>query len=559
MNPEYWPLREGRARLLGLAVLCASLLTFAGSAHAATSVQNGGLEADSNGDSTPDCWQKGGYGTNTYKFVRTTDAHSGTAAEQVQISTMGSGDRKLITQQDSGACAPAVSPGASYTLSGWYKSNVKTQFVIYLRSSSGSWSYWTSSPRLAPQSSWTNATWTTPAVPSGSTHISFGFNLTQAGQLTSDDLGMSPVGTPTPTPTPSPTPAPSPTPTPSPTPDTTPPDTTITAHPTDPTTATNASFSFTSTETGSSYTCSLDGAAASSCASPKAYSGLATGTHKVTVAATDAAGNTDATPASFTWTVQAPSQSTCAPQTSWTAPQVQQATNQYLYTPMSDAAAAACVTPKPETVAANAQANAYVPSDSELLAFQTAKTDAGTSPEQFEWYPRYVTGRPGIANPTTDELIQWAAHKWGIPEDWLRAEYVQESDWRQSMQGDLRTESASWFSQFPAFSCPSSTQCNESLGITQVKWHPDGSEGAGTDPLRYKSTAFNIDYQASIVRFEYDNPYGKRSSWGDSTYKPLDGWLSIGAWFSCYPYNNSGQSSYISSVQSHLAARDWPQ
>jgi hypothetical protein len=378
-------------------------------------------------------------------------------------------------------------------------------------------------------------------VPTGQTHLAFGFNLTQVGTVTSDDLAIAAAGSSV-----------------TPIPDATPPDTTITAHPADPSTGSGASFSFSATEPGSTFTCTLDGAK-STCTSPQSYAGLASGSHSFTVAAADIAGNTDASPATFTWTQTAPTSSGCAPQTTWAPPEVQQAANQYLYTPMSDAAAAACVSPKAETVGANAQANAYIPSDAELLAFHTALTDAGTTPEQAEWYPRYVTGRPGIANPSTDDLIQWAAHKWGIPADWLRAEYTQESDWRQSGLGDLRTESGSWYPLFPRFSCPTSTQCYESLGITQVKWHPDGSEGAGTEPLRWKSTAFNIDYQASIVRFEYDNPYGKRSSWGDSSYHPLDEWLSIGGWFSCYPYNNAGQNNYVNAVKAHLAARDWPQ
>lgn len=88
-------------------------------------------------------------------------------------------------------------------------------------------------------------------------------------------------------------------------PDTTPPDTTITSAPSDGT-ATAASVSFTSSEDGSSFACSLDGASASSCTSPKTYSGLAVGTHTFSVAATDAAGNTDPTPATATWQVTSP-------------------------------------------------------------------------------------------------------------------------------------------------------------------------------------------------------------------------------------------------------------
>ncbi|MCW2765197.1 MAG: hypothetical protein JWO11_1156 [Nocardioides sp.] len=87
-------------------------------------------------------------------------------------------------------------------------------------------------------------------------------------------------------------------------PDTTPPDTTITAGPSGTVTSTTAQFSFTSTEAGS-FECQLDGAAYAPCTSPATYTGLAAGSHTFSVRATDAAGNTDATPATRTWTIGA--------------------------------------------------------------------------------------------------------------------------------------------------------------------------------------------------------------------------------------------------------------
>ncbi|MDX6411688.1 MAG: large repetitive protein, partial [Gaiellaceae bacterium] len=96
--------------------------------------------------------------------------------------------------------------------------------------------------------------------------------------------------------------------------DTIAPDTTIGSKPSSPSTTTAPSFSFTSTESGSSFQCSLDGAAFAACASPQAYSGLAQGSHTFLVKATDAAGNTDATPASHTWTIDS-----IAPDTSVTS------------------------------------------------------------------------------------------------------------------------------------------------------------------------------------------------------------------------------------------------
>ncbi len=85
--------------------------------------------------------------------------------------------------------------------------------------------------------------------------------------------------------------------------DDTAPNTSITAQPSDPTNSTAPSFSFTSSEGGSTFACQLDGGGYSSCTSPKSYTGQTQGSHTFQVRATDTAGNTDATPASFTWTI----------------------------------------------------------------------------------------------------------------------------------------------------------------------------------------------------------------------------------------------------------------
>ena len=87
-------------------------------------------------------------------------------------------------------------------------------------------------------------------------------------------------------------------------PDTTAPDTTIDASPSDPSSGAVAVFDFSSSEPGSTFECKLDGGTFAFCgAGGKAYSGLADGSHTFQVRATDAASNTDLTPATFTWVI----------------------------------------------------------------------------------------------------------------------------------------------------------------------------------------------------------------------------------------------------------------
>jgi hypothetical protein len=98
--------------------------------------------------------------------------------------------------------------------------------------------------------------------------------------------------------------------------DTTAPNTTIDSHPNNPTNSTSATFAFSANET-STFQCKLDSGAYSSCTSPKNFTSLSDASHTFYVKATDTAGNEDASPASFTWTVdtQIPTISGASPNT----------------------------------------------------------------------------------------------------------------------------------------------------------------------------------------------------------------------------------------------------
>ena len=83
------------------------------------------------------------------------------------------------------------------------------------------------------------------------------------------------------------------------------PDTSIVSGPSGSVTTRTASFAFSASEAAATFECKLDAEDWAACTSPKAYSGLANGSHTFSVRAKDAFGTVDASPATRTWMVNA--------------------------------------------------------------------------------------------------------------------------------------------------------------------------------------------------------------------------------------------------------------
>jgi autotransporter family porin len=190
---------------------------------------------------------------------------------------------------------------------------------------------------------------------------------------------------------------------------------------------------------------------------------------------------------------------------------------------LSDAEAAARVRPSgPEKRPANGTANQTVPTQAELAAFRAANSSLYQPHEQL------VTGN---FRGTTDEIIQWAAWKWGIDEDVFRAQAVQESWWNMSQLGDGGV----------------------SYGLFQIK----RTVHFGTHPLSVDSTAFNADYTGALFRYYYDG----HADWlmdveHGRSYEIGDQWGAIGAHFAG-AWWTSGAADYVADVKGQLADRTW--
>jgi hypothetical protein len=184
--------------------------------------------------------------------------------------------------------------------------------------------------------------------------------------------------------------------------------------------------------------------------------------------------------------------------------------------------------PRPE----NAVANHTVPKEVSLPDWEAYDLRANT-----ELKPRI----DGKFTGTTDEIIQWAACKWGFDEDLVRAIAVRESNWRQSEVGDYTDDENKCV---PDDSPP----CPTSFGLLQIKhyFYP------GTFPDSQESTAFNVDNVLGDLRACYEGWI----TFLDGDYRAGDLWGCVGYHWSGH-WKDKGAKRYAQNVQHALATKPW--
>ncbi|MGI8419214.1 MAG: hypothetical protein ACR2LN_01065 [Candidatus Levyibacteriota bacterium] len=183
--------------------------------------------------------------------------------------------------------------------------------------------------------------------------------------------------------------------------------------------------------------------------------------------------------------------------------------------------------PRPENQQANN--NNVSTSGYHLTGSELAKED-----------PAFEARVTGNFTGTTDEVIQWGACKWGFDEDDIRAEAVDESQWKQATLGDCNGNSQ-----------PDTNNC-QSIGLLQIKGANIPPTHPGTYPYGRNSTAFAVDYALAIRRACFEG----KETWLGTGYAAGDEWGCIGRWYSG-KWHDSGAEQYITRVKSYLTAKTW--
>jgi hypothetical protein len=150
-------------------------------------------------------------------------------------------------------------------------------------------------------------------------------------------------------------------------------------------------------------------------------------------------------------------------------------------------------------------------------------------PATLAYDPRwntYILDRiTGHFTGTTDEIFQWVAVKWGIPDNLLRTLAVIESGWRQSNYGDYVADPAECPAGYTTIPCP------VSFGIVGTK----STSWPGLFPWNRDSTAAAVEALGGWLRGCYEGWVWWLRDHGNTSrgaYAAGDLWGCVGAWYS---------------------------
>jgi hypothetical protein len=138
----------------------------------------------------PVCWSKSAAGANSASFAMTSEAYSGSTAIRLSVSSYTSGEAlAMITENQ--ACAPSVTAGHQYNLGVYYMSSTPDAVIeVYRHDVKTGWQFWMDLKNLPAAGTYRPASVRTPAIPAGTSQISFGVALYGVGTIITDNYSM---------------------------------------------------------------------------------------------------------------------------------------------------------------------------------------------------------------------------------------------------------------------------------------------------------------------------------------------------------------------------------
>jgi hypothetical protein len=234
--------------------------------------------------------------------------------------------------------------------------------------------------------------------------------------------------------------------------------------------------------------------------------------------------------------------------------------------------------PRPD----NARPNGWMPNVERVHAAFAARPRArlGTyDPRWDTWLLPRVTGHH---TGTTDENIQWAACKWGVADNVLRAIAVRESSWFQYEVypnrrcvlrygcGDIIPSSTpasdvycsllarrgrDYTADFGPGRCPRTFSIVGVMSWQDPAWGRFRGNQNGTFPFARRSTAFALDYLGAFLR-GCDEGWVHWLGTSGPAYRPGDLWGCVGVWYSGAWWTPEARR-YVDLVRSTAQEHPW--
>lgn len=154
---------------------------------------------------------------------------------------------------------------------------------------------------------------------------------------------------------------------------------------------------------------------------------------------------------------------------------------------------------------------------------------------------------------TTAQILRWAACKWGLDEDLVKAQAAIESWWRMDTKGDWGTDPGRCPPGHGLGADGKKGSCPESFGLIQIRF----PYNVAAFPGAVTSSAFNADYAYANWRSCYEGQW----TWLNTVergleYRAGDALGCMGVWFSGR-WHTAAADGYVARVQDYLTRRIW--